>query len=131
MGATLYALSSNGGIVDIPTYVPAAAGAGFGGYYRVINVGSLPAAPSVQIINEDGTFGPVGNLAFTVPAGGAHIYSAADIEAAAGAVPSAARPRLRFTATTSIRVQTLLVNPNSTTTTLDTSVLGSPGLVSP
>ena len=130
-GTTLYALTSNGGIVEIPTYVPAAAGGGFGGYYRVINVGTLPAAPSVQVINEDGTVGAAGNLAFTIPPNGVHIFSAADIEAATGAVPAAARPRLRFTATTTIRVQTLLVNPNSTTTTLDTSVVGAPALVAP
>ena len=128
---TLYALSSNGGLVKIPTYVPAAAGGGFGGYYRVINTGLLPAAPSVQIVNEDGTLGTVGTLSFVIPPGGVHIYSAADIEAATGPVPAAARPRLQFTATTTIRVQTLLVNPNSTTTTLDTSVLGDPALVSP
>ena len=128
---TLYALSSNGGLVVIPTYVPAAAGGGFGGYYRVINTGLLPAAPSVQIVNEDGTSGTTGTLAFTIPPGGVHIYSAADIEAATGPVAASQRPRLRFTGTSTFRVQMLLVNPNSVTTTLDTSVTGDPALVSP
>ena len=129
---TLYALTSNGGTVDIPTYVPAAAGGGFGGYYRVINPSNLAATITVQVINEDGTLGSTGTLGTVVPAGGTKIFSASDIETAIGtAVPAAARPRIRFTAATLFRVQTLLVNPNSTTTTLDTSVTGSPGLVSP
>lgn len=118
--ASLYALGPNGGIVTVPTYVPAAVGGGYVSYYRVINTGSLAAAPSVQVISEAGVSGPAAPLGFTVQPSGVHIFSSSDIEAAVGAVSASTRPRLRFTATTTIQVQTLLTNPNGTLTTLDT-----------
>ncbi len=117
---SLYALGPNGGIVTVPTYVPAATGGGYVAYYRVVNYGSLAATPNVQVISEAGVSGPAAPLNFTIQPGGVHIFSSSDVEAAVGAVSSATRPRLRFTATTSIYVQTLLTNPNGTLTTLDT-----------
>lgn len=122
---SLYALGPNGGIVTVPTYVPAATGGGYVSYYRVVNYGSLAAAPSVQVISEAGVSGSAAPLNFTIQPGGVHIFSSSDIEAAVGAVSSATRPRLRFTATTSIYVQTLLTNPTGTLTTLDTFNSGS------
>ncbi len=122
---SLYPLGPNGGIVGIPTYVPAATGGGYVSYFRVVNTGSLAATPSVQVIQENGVPGTPGPLNFTIPAGGAHIFSSSDIEAAVGAVPASTRPRLRFTATTTIYVQTLLTNPGGTLTTLDTFNTGN------
>jgi hypothetical protein len=117
---SLYPLGPNGGIVTVPTYVPAAVGGGYVSYYRVINTGTLTATPSVQVISEAGVSGAPGVLNFTIPPAGVHIFSSSDIEAAVGAVPASTRPRLRFTATTTINVQTLLTNPGGTLTTLDT-----------
>lgn len=118
-GATLYNLGPNGGIVAIPTYIPAGV-SGYVSYFRVINTGSLAASPSVAVVGEDGVQGPSVSLAFSIAAGGVHIFSASDIERAVGTVSTSTRPRLRFTAPTTLAVQTLLMNPGGTFTTLDT-----------
>jgi len=118
--ASLYSLVTNGGLVDVRSYIPAAT-VGYTTVLRVINTGQVAATISAAFI--DPVTGVVGTAAALpggpLAAGGASNYSAAQIETALGVTQAAsARPRLRVTAPTTISVQHYIVNPNATLTTL-------------
>jgi len=112
-----YDLITNGTTKDLRNYVPAAQ-AGYTGYARVINTGTVSATIYVAVIDQaTGTVGTkLGNLG-TLAAGAATSFTSKQIEdalVAAGAPVIAAsdRPRLRFTAATgSLDVQSFLANP--------------------
>jgi hypothetical protein len=117
--STLYSLGQNGGTVTIRAYIPAAA-SGYSDVVRIINIGQVASTVSVARIDPvTGVVGTAGVLPGTLAAGGATNYSAATIEAALGGALSATdRPRLLFTANTTIEGQNYIVNPNGTLTTL-------------
>ncbi len=116
----LYALLPNGGTATVRAYIPAAA-TGYVDVVRIINVGQ--AASSISVSRIDPVTGTPGTPAVlpggALAAGGATNYTASTIETALGG-PFAAgdRPRLLFTANTSIEAQNYIVNPNGTLTTL-------------
>jgi hypothetical protein len=114
----LYNLAPNGGLVNLRSYIPAAQ-SGYVSVVRVINSGAV-AAP-ITFARIDPVTGVVGTGAVVgspVAAGGATNFSAAQIEAAIGAMAASDRPRLQITAPTTIDVQHYIVNPNGTLTTL-------------
>ena len=96
-----YALRTNGQVVDVRSYIPAAA-TGYTSFVRVINTGAVAAAVTASFIDETtgiaGTSGSLGTLA----AGASKTWTSAQIEAAIGVAPAGtARPRVRLTAPTS------------------------------
>ena len=116
--ASLYSLLTNGGLVDVRSYIPVATGS-YTSNIRVINVGQVTAAVSAAFIDPvTGVVGTSGVLG-TIAAGGATNFTAAQIEAAIGSAPAGtSRPRVRITAPTALQAQHYIVNPNGTLTTL-------------
>jgi hypothetical protein len=118
---SLYNLVPNGGLVIVRSYIPVAAG-GYTSYVRVINTGSNSASISMAFVSDTtGVTGTSGVVGTAIPAGGAAIYSASQIEAVLGAQAAGARPRVQVTAPTSISVQHYIINPNGTLTTMHSS----------
>jgi len=119
----LLTLATNGGSVTLRSYLPAAQ-PGYVSYVRIINTGSVAAQVSVAVI--DPVSGQVGTSAplpgGMMNAGAATNFSSTQIEAALGVTLAAAlRPRLLFTAATTIQAQHYIINPNGTLTTLHSS----------
>jgi hypothetical protein len=117
--STLYALTPNGGTVVIRAYLPQASG--FLDVVRIINNGQVGS--SVTVARIDPVTGAIGNSGVlaggTLAAGGAANYTSAAIEAALGGPLAAGdRPRLLFTANTTIEGQNYIINPDGTVTTL-------------
>jgi hypothetical protein len=124
--STLYALAPNGGTVVIRAYLPAASG--FIDVVRIINNGLV--ASSVTVARIDPVTGIIGNSGVlaggTLAAGGATNYTNTVIEAALGGPLAAGdRPRLLFTANTTIEGQNYIINPDGTVTTLHGIDVGS------
>lgn len=118
--STLYALTPNGGTVIIRAYLPAAA-TGYIDVVRIINIGQVSSSVSVARIDPvTGAVGASGVLAGgPLAAGGATNYTATQIETALGGpLASGDRPRLLFTANTTIEGQNYILNPDGTITTL-------------
>jgi len=116
----LYNLTQNGGSVIIRAYIPAAA-TGYTDVVRIINTGAVAA--SISVARIDPVTGVTGTSAVlpggAVAAGGATNYSASTIETALGGPFAASdRPRLIFTANTTIQGQNYIVNPGGALTTL-------------
>lgn len=114
----LYALRYNGSQVDVATYIPAAENsAGYSSFIRIINDGSVAAAPTVSVINPStGAVTTLGTLP-SLAAGAAITYTNTELEAAVGAVTGTApyRPRLRITApASSMKVQSFIMDPART-----------------
>jgi hypothetical protein len=117
--STLYALTPNGGFVVIRAYLPAASG--FLDVVRIINNGQVGSSVTVARIDPvTGAIGTAGVLAGgTLSAGGATNYTPTVIEAALGGPLAAGdRPRLLFTANTTIEGQNYIINPDGTVSTL-------------
>ncbi len=98
---TLYALTQNGVIRDVRSYIPAAT-VGYTSFVRVINAGALAAAVTGQWVFEDGSFGTPAVLIASHPANGSVTLTSTQIEAVLGApaVIGTNRPRLRLSAPT-------------------------------
>jgi len=113
----LYNLTLNGSQIDIRNYVPSNT-SGWTSAYRIINTGAVAAAVTGQVILADGTLGATSALiSSSINPGGVAVVSAAQIEAALGAITAVGGvgPRLRLTAPTdSLRVQAFACQPNGT-----------------
>lgn len=113
----LYNLTLNGSQIDIRNYVPSNT-SGWTSAYRIINTGAVAAAVTGQVILADGTPGATSALiSSSINPGGVAVVSAAQIEAALGAITAVGGvgPRLRLTAPTdSLRVQAFACQPNGT-----------------
>jgi len=111
----LYNLTLNGSQIDIRNYVPSNT-SGWTSAYRIINTGAVAAAVTGQVILADGTLGATSALiSSSINPGGVAVVSAAQIEAALGAITAVGGvgPRLRLTAPTdSLRVQAFACQPN-------------------
>lgn len=113
----LYPLRLNGTQVDVTNYVPAAV-TGWTQFIRVANTGSVAASVFASVIDETtGTAGtPVAVINNLLP-GAVMNLTSTQIEAAVGAQPEAARPRIRITApTNALKVQNMLFTPNGSFT---------------
>ncbi len=113
---TGYALGYNGSQIDVINYVPAAVGAGWQQYLRVVNTGSVTAAVSASVVDETsgvaGASAIITKLASMAP-GAAVTITSQDVEAAVGTLLATTRPRIRITApTNSLQVQNMLFTPN-------------------
>jgi len=123
----LYPLVLNGATVDVRSYIPAAA-TGYSSYIRIVNTGSASAIISAALIDE--TTGVAGTSASlgTLASGAAKTFTAAQIEAATGAVLATARPRLRITAPSSaLQVQSFMSSPSGVFTDMSGGQLYNPG----
>lgn len=111
----IYNLTLNGSQVDIRNYVPNNT-SGWISAYRIINTGAVSAAVTGQFIGVDGALVGTGNVIVgNLVSGGVAVVSAAQIEAAIGAISATGGvgPRLRITAPTdSLRVQAFACQPN-------------------
>jgi len=111
----IYNLTLNGSQVDIRNYVPNNT-TGWISAYRIINTGAVSAAVTGQFIGVDGALVGTGNVIVgNLVSGGVAVVSAAQIEAAIGAISATGGvgPRLRITAPTdSLRVQAFACQPN-------------------
>lgn len=112
-----YALGYNGSLVDVTNYVPAGV-TGWTQYLRVVNTGGQTAAVSAAVIDEvTGVAGTAVQVIPSLAAGATKNLTAADLEAAVGAVEATKRPRIRFTApTTGMNVMNMLFTPNGSFT---------------
>lgn len=118
--SNLYSLLPNGGTVVIRAYLPAAA-TGYIDVVRIINTGFVSSSVSVARIDPvTGVIGASGVLAGgPLASGAATNFTAQQIETALGGpLASGDRPRLLFTANTTIEGQNYIVNPDGTITTL-------------
>ncbi|MCA3218775.1 MAG: hypothetical protein ING59_09505 [Burkholderiales bacterium] len=111
----IYNLTLNGSQVDIRNYVPNNT-SGWISAYRIITTGAVSAAVTGQFIGVDGALVGTGNVIVgNLVSGGVAVVSAAQIEAAIGAISATGGvgPRLRITAPTdSLRVQAFACQPN-------------------
>lgn len=112
-----YALGYNGSLVDVTNYVPAGV-TGWQQFLRVVNTGGQTAAVSAAVIDEvTGVAGTAVQVIPSLAAGAVKNLTAAELEAAVGAVDATKRPRIRFTApTTGMNVQNMLFTPNGSFT---------------
>lgn len=112
-----YALGYNGSQVDVTNYVPAGV-TGWTQFLRVTNTGGQTAAVSAAVIDEvTGVPGTAVQVIPSLAAGATKNLTAADLEAAVGAVEATKRPRIRFTApTTGMNVMNMLFTPNGSFT---------------
>lgn len=112
-----YALGYNGSLVDVTNYVPAGV-TGWTQFLRVVNTGGQTAAVSAAVIDEvTGVAGTAVQVIPSLAAGAVKNLTAAELEAAVGAVDATKRPRIRFTApTTGMNVQNMLFTPNGSFT---------------
>jgi alpha-tubulin suppressor-like RCC1 family protein len=118
-------------LADIRSYIPAAnARAGYAGYLRVINTGSMATPVSVAVIDgATGVVGASGQLTTSLPAGAAVTFSAQQVETALGApLPAADRSRIRVSAlATTIEVQSFMSNPAKVITQVSDALTADTG----
>jgi len=116
----MYNLGYNGASVTVRNYIPAAV-TGYQQTVRLINTGSSAAMAYVSVIDDvTGTATTPVAVGGVMAVGAAQRLSQATIEAAVGAIPASARPRLRFTAATgSMEAQSFFNNANGAYTNLN------------
>lgn len=105
--------------VQVRIYAPAAdVKSGYTTYLRVINVGNAATPVSVALIDgTTGNTGPTGILLASLPVGAARTLSSAAVEAALGTpVASGTRPRLLISGTSTLEVQSFLIQPGGAIT---------------
>lgn len=103
----------SGTTVDVRTYVPAAT-TGYTTYLRMINNGSVATPVTATLLDATtGLPGVSGTIIANLPVNGAVTLTSAQIEAALGIViPATSRPRLRVAASSSLTVESFLLQPN-------------------
>jgi alpha-tubulin suppressor-like RCC1 family protein len=118
-------------LADIRSYIPAAnSNAGYAGYLRVINTGSIATRVIVAVIDgATGAVGTAGRLTASLPAGAAVTFTAQQVEAALGSpLPASDRSRIRVAVlATTIEVQSFMSNPAKVVTQVSDALTADTG----
>ena len=113
----------SGSVVKLRYYIPFAdmATSGYTSFVRVINPGLTATSVSIAVIDGvTGMTGPAYTLNGNLPGGAAQTIYSQDLEAIIGPIAVGTRPRLKISASTTLEVQSFIVQPGGAFTIIST-----------